>query len=177
MRQIVSPKPARVRRELMRERGTKKHCTETRARGRFAAIDRRRRPCNLSTMRFTLTLGLLVTLTAVPALAEAAPRRYYRHSEYREREYYSDHDGLFARVTLGAGGVAADDDLNEVTLSGGAGLFSLDLGGSVAPNLALHGRFSVNSMFEPNISSDGEDLGDLDDTSLTLSLLGVGLTY
>jgi hypothetical protein len=67
--------------------------------------------------------------------------------------------------------------LNDVTLSGGAGFFSLDLGGAVAPNLALHGRLSVNSMFEPNISDDGRSFGELEDTSLSFSLLGLGLTY
>jgi hypothetical protein len=128
-------------------------------------------------MRFALTLGLLVSLTAVPALAEAAPRRYYRSYPERRELYYPRHDGLMLRLALGLGGVAADDELNDVTLSGGAALFSLDLGGAVAPNLALHGRLSVNSMFEPSVSSDGEDFGDLEDTSLTFSLLGVGLTY
>jgi hypothetical protein len=133
-------------------------------------------------MRLTLTIGLLVSLVAVPALAEAAPRRYSRYEERRDDRYryrYEDsyRHGLFARVALGAAGVAADDNLNDSTLTGGAGLFSLDLGGSLAPNLALHGRFSVNSMFEPRVSSDGEDFGDLDDTSLTFTLLGAGLTY
>src|SRR4051812_14633546 len=102
-------------------------------------------------MRLPLTVGLLVSLTAVPALAEAAPRRYYRHQDVVERDYYYGHEGLFMRLALGAGGVGADDDQNDLTLSGGAGLFSVDLGGSLAPNLALHGRLSVNSMFEPTL--------------------------
>lgn len=131
-------------------------------------------------MRLTISFGLLVSLTAVPALAEAAPRRYYReerrYERYDDRDYYG-HDGLFLRLAVGAGGVGANDELNDLTLSGGAGLFSLDLGGAVAPDLALHGRLSVNSMFEPTLSSGGDDLGDLEDTSLTFSLLGAGLTY
>jgi hypothetical protein len=121
-------------------------------------------------MRFPLMLGLLVSVTALPAIADAAPRRYY----YRD---YPRHDGLMFRLTAGIGGEAADDDLNDLTLSGGALMFSLDLGGAVAPNLALHGRFSRSQIFEPTISSDGEDFGDLDDTSLTFTLLGLGLTY
>lgn len=127
-------------------------------------------------MRLTLTVGLLVSLTAVPALAEAAPRRYYRH-ESVEREYYG-HEGLFMRLSLGAGGVAADDELNDLTLSSGSGLFSVDLGGSLAPDLALHGRLAVTSMFEPTLTSGGgDDLGDLDNTSLTFTLIGGGLTF
>jgi len=129
-------------------------------------------------MRPILTLGLLATLTVLPAFAEAAPRRY------RERDYdddydyrYPRHQGLMLRGTLGLGGSSADDDLNDVTLGGGAMMLSLDIGGSIAQNLALHGRLSANSMFEPGLSSGGEDLGDLEDTSLTFTLLGLGLTY
>lgn len=139
-------------------------------------------------MRFPLLLGLLVgasSIVLLPERASAEPRRYYRHSPrytYREperyyRSYDPAHEGLFARFAMGLGGAAADDDSNDVTLSGGAGLFSLDLGGSLAQNLALHGRLSVNSMFEPSLSSGGRTFGDLTDTSLSFTLLGLGLTY
>lgn len=121
--------------------------------------------------------GLLVTSVAIPALAEAAPRRYYRDENRRYEVRDDTHRGLFVRGALGAGGFRADDNINGETLSGGAGMFSVDLGGSLAPDLALHGRLALNSVFEPTVTSDGEDLGDLEDTSLTLSLLGVGLTY
>jgi len=116
-------------------------------------------------------LGLLVTSVAIPALAEAAPRRYYRYEDRRYEDYDTTHRGLFVRGALGAGGFRADDNLNGETLSGGAGMFSVDLGGSLAQNLALHGRLAFNSVFEPTVTSDGEDLGDLADTSLTFSLL------
>lgn len=118
-------------------------------------------------------LGLLAVVSVVPAVAEAQPRhRYYYREPYSPR-----HDGLFFRLDAGLGGVRADDSLNDVTLSGGAAFFSLDLGGAIAPDLALHGRLSVNSMFEPAISSGGEGLGALDHTSLSFTLLGIGLTY
>lgn len=128
-------------------------------------------------MRLTLTFGLLVTLTALPAIAEAAPRRYRYREDRRDYSYYPRHEGLMLRGTLGVGGVTADDDINDVTLSGGALMLSLDIGGAIAHNLALHGRVAASTIFEPSISSDGEDLGDLDDTSLTFSTLGLGLTY
>jgi hypothetical protein len=121
-------------------------------------------------MRFPLILGLLVSVTAVPAIAEAQPRRYYYRDDPR-------HDGLLFRLNAGLGGQAVDDRYNDTTLSGGAAMISLDLGGAIAPNLALHGRFSRNSIFEPDVSSDGADFGELDDTSLTFTLLGLGLTY
>jgi hypothetical protein len=127
-------------------------------------------------MRLALFVGLLGALTVLPAVADAAPRRY-RYERDRDYDYGPDHDGLFLRLAAGAGGVVADDDDNDVTLSGGALLLSFDLGGSVARNLALHGRLSVSSIFEPTISSGGDDFGELDDTSLTFSLLGLGLTY
>jgi len=129
-------------------------------------------------MHAALSLGILTTVIAFPALAEAAPRRYQR--DYRDESdgySYPMRDGLFARLVLGVGGASADDELNDSTLQGGAGLFSLDLGGAVAPRLALHGRLSVNSMFEPSETSNGDYLGDLEETSLTFSLLGLGLTY
>jgi hypothetical protein len=128
-------------------------------------------------MRFTLTLGLLVSVLVVPALAEAAPRRYRRYETREDYSYYPRHEGLFLRGTLGLGGITADDDLNDLTLRGGAVFFSLDVGGSLSRNLALHGRYSINSMFEPSVSSGNDDLGDLDDTSLSFQLLGLGLTY
>ncbi len=133
-------------------------------------------------MRLLLALGLLVPSLALPAIAEAAPYRHRRYHYYPERypervRYYDRHQGLLLRLTAGAGGVAADDSLNDVTLSGGAGSFSLDLGGSIAPSLALHGRLALNTMFEPNVSEGGAYTGELDDTSLTFTLLGLGATY
>jgi hypothetical protein len=131
-------------------------------------------------MRLPITVGLLVTVLSVPALAQAEQRRYRDRDRDRDDYYdrYRDHTGLFARVGVGAGGLAADDEDNDATLSGGAGLVSVDLGGSLQPDLALHGRLSINSVFEPNLSStDGEDFGELDDTSLRFTLLGGGLTY
>ena len=123
-------------------------------------------------MRFACSLTLLAALIALPSIAEAAPRHRYYY-----RPYYPDHQGLMLRFDGGVGAVVADDDLNDVTLSGGGLLFSLDLGGAVAPDLALHGRLSVNSMFEPTVSNGPADLGELTDISLTFSLLGLGLTY
>ena len=123
-------------------------------------------------MRFACSLTLLAALIALPSIAEAAPRHRYYY-----RPYDPDHQGLMLRFDGGVGAVVADDDLNDVTLSGGGLLFSLDLGGAVAPDLALHGRLSVNSMFEPTVSNGPADLGELTDISLTFSLLGLGLTY
>jgi hypothetical protein len=132
-------------------------------------------------MRLIILFGVVSSVVLVPALADAQSRRYYAEPRHRyvERDAYAtgDHAGLFVRGVLGAGGVTADDELNDSTLSGGAGMFSFDLGGSIAPGLALHGRLSNSSMFEPSVSDDDRFIGELEDTSLTFTLLGAGLTY
>lgn len=131
-------------------------------------------------MRVVFALGLIVSSLALPALAEAAPHphRHRRYHYYPERvRYHEQHQGLLLRFTAGAGGVTADDNLNDVTLSGGAGSFALDLGGSVAPRVALHGRLALSTLFEPDVSERGTFTGDLEDTSLTFTLLGMGVTY
>lgn len=88
------------------------------------------------------------------------------------------HEGALVRLALGFGGAStASDTVPEVTLSGAAGFFSLDIGGTVGERWALHGRLSANSMVEPTVSVDGEALGEVADSSLSYSLLGLGLTY
>ncbi|HTV20380.1 MAG TPA: hypothetical protein VMG12_16970, partial [Polyangiaceae bacterium] len=60
-----------------------------------------------------------MSLLAVPALAHADERRYYRYDRDRDRDdYYDryDHRGLFVRGAIGVGGLAADDELNDATL-------------------------------------------------------------
>jgi hypothetical protein len=126
-------------------------------------------------MRFAGILGIVLGLSVLPVVASAEPRHRYYYSYYRP--YYPRHDGLFFRLAAGLGGTTADDHVYDVGLSGGSGFFSLDLGGAVAPGLALHGRLSIDSMFEPSITSGGQDLGRLEDTSLSFTLLGLGLTY
>jgi hypothetical protein len=89
-----------------------------------------------------------------------------------------NHDGLLLRLAIGVGGAAASvDETPEVELSGGAGFFSLDLGGTLAPRLALHGRLSAHSVVDPTVSIDGDEIGELEDSSLSFGLLGIGLTY
>jgi len=88
------------------------------------------------------------------------------------------HEGFMLRLTLGAGGAVTQNDLTpEIELSGGTGFFSLDLGGTVAERLALHVRLSAHAMVDPQVSIDGEDLGELSDASLSFALLGIGISY
>ncbi|HKO91828.1 MAG TPA: outer membrane beta-barrel protein [Polyangiaceae bacterium] len=90
------------------------------------------------------------------------------------------HDGFLLRLTLGLGygsGTEEQPIVGDVTLSGAAGFFSLDLGGALTQNLVLHGRLSDMVLVNPTVSIGGEELGTIDDASLTFYLLGAGLTY
>jgi hypothetical protein len=110
-------------------------------------------------------------LTFIAGLASALAIAQPAHAE-------PAHDGALIRLTLGLGGASTvSDTVPEVTLSGAAGFFSLDIGGSVGERWALHARLSANSMVEPTVSVDGEELGEVADSSLSYSLLGLGLTH
>lgn len=103
------------------------------------------------------------------------PRRYAAHRWYRPPH---EHEGFMLRVTLGLGG-ATQSHANPVreTLSGLAGMFSLDAGGSLAPNLVLHGRLSSATIANAQLTVDGDDRGTLDGFTVDAFLLGPALTY
>jgi hypothetical protein len=86
------------------------------------------------------------------------------------------------RLTLGLGygTTSASADIAgaaDVDISGLSGSFAIDLGGAVTENLVIHARMSDLSMVNPNVSVDGMDLGDADETSLTAFLFGPAITY
>ena len=87
------------------------------------------------------------------------------------------HDGVFLRLTAGFGGAAASNRDVDTDFKGSAGFFSVDLGGTVGERLALHGRFSQHAMVDPTLSVRGTERGELDDTLVGFTLLGLGLTY
>jgi hypothetical protein len=90
------------------------------------------------------------------------------------------HDGFMLRFSIGLGygsGSESQPILGDLTLSGGAGFFSFDIGGALAENLVLHGRLSDMVVVNPKVSVNGEELGTADDASLTFYLIGAGLTY
>ena len=87
------------------------------------------------------------------------------------------HEGLLLRLTIGAGGSVTNDSTSPVIeLSGATGFFSFDIGGSIAQRLAIHARLSTNTLVDPNVTIGGDDLGEVERTSLTFGFLGVGLT-
>lgn len=90
------------------------------------------------------------------------------------------HDGFMLRLSIGVGyeSLTLDDGVGtELKLSGiGAGS-SIGIGGMVAPNLAINADIFASSVFSPNGSRNGADLGSVDDTSITLVGIGAGITY
>jgi hypothetical protein len=89
------------------------------------------------------------------------------------------HEGFMARIAFGIGGAWVDIDAEptEVDLSGLSGTFSIDLGGSLVPNLILHGRFASVAIADPSMEVRGDDLGRADDLTAVAFLGGPGLTY
>lgn len=88
------------------------------------------------------------------------------------------HDGFFLQMDLGAGGMSTSAEQGgiEVEASGGAGQFSIGLGGALTPNLILAGQLWGTSMPDPSVEVNGSDLGDADAT-VSLSGIGVQLVY
>jgi len=120
----------------------------------------RKRPCRL---RFLVVAALVAAATLA-----AAPARAQVHT----------HDGFFLRMDLGVGGMASRADVgpSEVEFSGGAGEFSIAVGGAVAENLILAGHLWGASTEDPAVKVDGHDIGDANGT-LSLSGLGLNVTY
>lgn len=90
------------------------------------------------------------------------------------------HDGFLLRFSLGLGyeGLGLSDGAGtEIDLSGFGLSSSLTLGGVVADNLAVHGDFFGLAAVSPNVAINGEDFGEASDSSVSLSGLGVGITY
>lgn len=110
-------------------------------------------------------LALAVLLAA--ATAQAQPRAGVR-----------THDGFFLQMDLGLGGfgTSAEQGGTEMELSGGAGQFSIGVGGAVTPNFILAGQLWGVSAPDPTVELNGADLGEADGT-VSLSGIGVQAVY
>jgi hypothetical protein len=114
-----------------------------------------------------------------PPPAYGPPSGYRPAPRYYSRAYGShDHDGLFARVTLGGGFLSASEDYQGVnyTYSGGGFSWGVALGGVIAPNLILFGEFSGITVADPEESGGGTS-GTMSGTDMTLIGFGPGLAY
>jgi hypothetical protein len=102
--------------------------------------------------------------------------------EYFANAYVPQHEGFMLRLTFGFGGGWANFQVDnpaddEIELSSWGWAFSLDVGGSLMPNLNLHGRWASLGLIEPELEVNGDDLGALDRVSAVAQLLGAGMTY
>lgn len=105
-----------------------------------------------------------------PAYVEApAPSR----GGYGPRS--SDRHGFFFRGTLGIGGGSIGN--SDLKFAGGAGLSSLAVGGSVAPNFALGAESFAVVLIEPKVSYGGNESATKSGTSVSTAGLGLMGTY
>lgn len=110
-----------------------------------------------------------------PAPAYGPPPGYRPAPRYYGRTYgYHEHDGLFARVTLGGGYLSASEDI--YSYSGGGFAWGAALGGVIAPNLVLFGEFSGITVTDPDLNGGGLS-ETLSGTDMTLFGFGPGVAY
>lgn len=89
------------------------------------------------------------------------------------------HDGFMLRLALGLGGASEvrSGGGSRRELSGGSGMFSVDVGGALRENLILHGRFASATIMDPDVSINDRPSESLDGFTVDAFLLGPGLTY
>jgi hypothetical protein len=102
---------------------------------------------------------------------------------------FHTHDGFFLQLNggLGAMGSKASQGGESLELSGGGGLFTVALGGSLSPNFVLALDLWAMSVSEPDVKYNGSALPSCgggvvgpcvkSDSSFGLSGIGVNLTY
>jgi hypothetical protein len=94
------------------------------------------------------------------------------------------HDGFMLRMALTFGASRTTESFvtdtagsTEFVYSGFSVAFSLDLGGAPIEDLVIHARFAGFVNPDPNLSQNGDELGELSGLSLSANLFGVGVSY
>lgn len=89
------------------------------------------------------------------------------------------HDGFYLQMDLGFGSAKSDTSLggNTAEVSGTSGVFSIALGGVVAPNFIIGGQLWGVAMSSPTFKVNGNTLQSFNDDAATLSAIGLNLTY
>lgn len=114
-----------------------------------------------------------------PPPAYGPPPGYQPAPRYYGRTFGShEHDGLFARVTLGGGYLSASEDFqgSSYTYSGGGFSWGAALGGVIAPNLILFGEFSGITVADPQVDGGGTSY-TMSSTDMTMIGFGPGIAY
>jgi len=116
-----------------------------------------------------LTRSIAALVVCLPAIAHAGPGN---------DPHQHDAGNFFMRLSAGFGfGSSAFDDADDTTLSGLSGAASFAFGGTVGRNIALHADLFGVSLFEPTVSQNGDELGELKDSTAGLGALGIGATF
>lgn len=139
-------------------------------------------------MRTSLLLAVASLSFAAPALAQSyAPgakpavddEPAYVEAPAPSRGGYgprsSDRHGFFFRGTLGIGGGAIGN--SDLKFTGGGGLSSLAIGGSIAPNFALGAESFAVALSEPKMTMGGTEYSTKSGTSVNTAGLGLMGTY
>ena len=125
----------------------------------------------MTSLRITFAVGVSVLLACLCArvaqaqeAAEAPPPGWY------------EHEGLFARVTLGLASVAVQEDgrYRELDVGGVGGMLSFSAGWTVADRLALVGDLYGGEVYDPSVHVGGRSLGAVD-AAFTVVGMGPGL--
>ena len=119
-----------------------------------------------------LPLLLLVLLFAVnwPSTGQA---------QEQEISSFHQHDGLFLRFHGGVGsGKMVEEDFmgSDMTLTGLAGVFRFQIGGTVATNLAPFGEMGAFVISDPSMEWQTRS-GTMENVDLSISDIGAGVTY
>lgn len=113
----------------------------------------------------------LLALTAVVSLGIAGSGRAQGLSQ--------THDGFYLRLDGGIGSLksTASSGGLDAELSGTSGLFSISIGGALTPNFIIGGHLWGGSVSSPDVKLNGQSVGTTGSPTLTLSAIGVDLTY
>ena len=92
---------------------------------------------------------------------------------------FQEHDGFFLRFHAGYGMAKMVEEGvmgSEMTLTGPAGVFRFQIGGTVSENLVLFGEIGAFAVTDPTMELGGEST-TLSGSDLTIQDFGAGLTY
>ncbi|HEX9575138.1 MAG TPA: hypothetical protein VF994_13660 [Myxococcales bacterium] len=117
-------------------------------------------------------LASAVLLAAGAAFAEGPPYQPAPATGYDST--YRRHFGFYIRPDLGFGYQTSSE--SGFTISGGAALIGLAIGGALSENSILAGHIFGSGVSNPNVSGGGAS-GTANDTTLTMSGIGPQYTY
>ncbi len=118
-------------------------------------------------------VAAMVLAWGTPALAQGDPASARGMADTVHR-----HLGFFLQMDLGAGylSTSASSGGSSVQVHGGAGAFSIAIGGAVAENLILAGHFWGDGVSSPTVTSNGASTASNSDF-LGLSAIGFNVTW